>query len=486
MSSNRKLKVLYVSAEISPFARTGGLAEVAASLPGFIASYGNDVRAVMPGYKQIETDMEYRADFPVILGGKSETCIVREGSMNFKEKDLPGSIPVYFICNYNYFDRDGIYCFNDDGERFAFFCEAVLKMLPEIGFKPDIIHCNDWHTGPVCMLLKEKYAQSMFFKDTAAVFTIHNLQYQGNFHGGMFDLFDLSRELFTSEKSEFYGAFSFMKCGIAYADKINTVSRNYALEIQTPEYGEGMEGILKKRVKDLSGIINGISYEEYNPQKDTDLIKNFDAGSIEAKKDNKHALQKELGLPIADVPVIGIVSRLSGQKGLDLVLERIREFLAGEIQFVLLGVGEHYYEGAFKKLKKELPEKVGIHIGFDAQLAKRVYAGSDIFLMPSRFEPCGLGQIISLRYGTIPVVRETGGLAETVTDYSKHKKGNGFTFADFNSDSFEDALKRALAVYSNRNEWTRLVKLAMACDFSWGRSAEKYIGLYETALVKDI
>ncbi len=479
----KKLKVLFVSAEVSPFAKTGGLADVSGSLPGALAVEGNDVRVVMPRYRQINAEMKYKADFPVTIRGRSETCIIREGKLKYGEVGMPVSVPVYFIDSYAYFDRDGIYCFHDDGDRYAFFCKAVLQMLPKIGFKPDVIHCNDWHSGPICMLLKELYADDLYYKDIASLFTIHNLQYQGNFPADFTEVFGLPGEVFTPEKAEFYGSFSFMKTGIVYSDKVNTVSEKYAQEIQTPEYGENMEGILKARKKDLSGIVNGISYEEFNPETDKTIYKNFGLDSIEGKKENKAGLQKEMGLPVRNVPLLGIVSRLSGQKGLDLILQRAKDLFKNDLQFVLLGTGDPFYEERFKSLMNEYPEKISVRITFSADLAQKIYAGCDMFLMPSRYEPCGLGQIISLRYGTIPIVRATGGLAETITDYdADNKHGNGFSFTEFNAESFLDAVNRALKTYKDKDKWTELVRHALTSDYSWERSASKYLELYKAAL----
>ncbi len=473
MFENNKMKILFVSAEVSPYAKTGGLADVAGSLPPALAGLGADVRVVMPRYRQIDAKMEYLTDFPVRVGTKIETCIIRETKMN-------DNVPVYFVDNYNYFDRDGIYCYFDDARRYAFFCFAVLEMLPKLGFKPDIIHCNDWHTGPVCMLLKENYKNIDFYKDVASIFTIHNLKYQGNFPKEVFNLFNLSGHLFTPETSEFYGMFSFMKCGLVFSDKINTVSRVYAEEIQTPNYGEGMDGILKNRSQDLSGILNGLGYELFDPEKDPHIYFNYSKDTIHKKYENKKSLQKEMGLPQSDVPLLGVVSRLSGQKGLDLIMDKFKDMMEQDIQFVLLGTGDPYYENGFNELKKVYPDKLGLHIGFNAGLAQKIYAGCDMFLMPSRFEPCGLGQMISLRYGTVPVVRATGGLAETITDYNMNPvKGNGFSFAEFSADMLLDAVNRAVIMYRSKPaEWKKLVGKSMLQDFSWKKSAQSYMELY--------
>ena len=481
-----KLKILFVSAEMSPFAKTGGLADVAGSLPVALAELGHDIRVAMPKFRLIKGDFQYVTDFPVQIDNRVETCIIRKTEIPFKARGAVKSLPVYFTDSYTYFDREGIYGHFDDVDRFVFFCKAVLGMLPLIGFKPDIIHCNDWHTGPVSLLLKEQYAHDPFYNSISTVFTIHNLEYQGNFSNYALNLLNMGYDIFTSEKSEFYGMFSFMKTGLVYSDIISTVSAVYAKEIQTPQYGERLDGLLLKRTNDLYGILNGISYDEFNPETDKAIAKNYSAACYKDKKENKAALQKEMGLPVVDVPVIGLISRLSGQKGLNLIIEKIDNILAKDVQFVLLGSGDDYYQEQFRRIAAQYPGKIAIHIGFNAQLAPRIYAGSDMFLMPSRFEPCGLGQMISLRYGTIPVVRATGGLAETITDYdSDNEQGNGFTFNQFSSVEMLDAIERALKVYHDKpDEWDKLVVRALEADFSWDRSAKKYEDLYKVALKK--
>lgn len=482
----KKLKILFVSAEVSPFAKTGGLADVAGSLPKALEAMGNDVRVVMPRYRMIKHGMKYVTDFPVVMDQSRETCIIRETEVELADKDTKKSLPVYFVDNYRYFDRDSIYCHFDDADRFIFFCKAVLEMLPRISFQPDIIHCNDWHTGPVCMLLNEYYRKQSFYSDIATVFTIHNLEYQGNFSSDIVRLFNIGSGIFNTEKTEFYGMFSFMKAGLVYSDIISTVSEVYAKEIQTPQYGERLDGLLSRRSHDLFGIVNAISYDEFNPSKDSWIVKNYNAENWQGKKENKYALQKEMGLSLGDVPVIGLISRLSGQKGLNLIIEQIDNILKHDLQFVLLGTGDEYYENEFRSIESRYPEKMGVYIGFNATLAQRIYAGCDMFLMPSRFEPCGLGQIISLRYGTIPVVRATGGLAETVTDYDADRiKGNGFSFSEFSSVEMLKAVERALRLYTEEpDEWGRLVVKALTLDFSWSRSAQKYMDLYYLAMGK--
>lgn len=480
--SKKKLKVLFVSAEVDPFAKTGGLADVAGSLPKELSVLGHDVRVVMPRYGIIKVDAKYVSDFPVEMGKRKETCIVKESSI-FDANNQ--AIPVYFIENHNYFNRQGIYCYSDDAQRFILLCKAALEMLPFIDFKPDIIHCNDWHTGPICLMLKEKYSKKDFYKNMATVYTIHNLEYQGNFGVDVTKYLNLDEGYFVSSKTEFYGMFSFMKCGLVYADIINTVSKQYSEEILTPAYGEKMEGILVNRKEDLFGIVNGISYEEFDPSKDKSLYVNFDKTSAELKKTNKLALQNELNLTKSQAPLMGIVTRLTGQKGLELLLGSIEDFIKKEnVQLVVLGLGDEYYYKAFSALHEKYPSNVVAFFEFNTDLAKKIYAACDLFLMPSRFEPCGLGQMISLRYGTIPVVRATGGLAETIIDYDENNlEGNGFSFEEFSVNGFKLALNRALDVYKNNPEiWSELILRALNSDFSWKKPSRTYLELYELAV----
>lgn len=488
MGNNRKYKVLLVSAEVVPFAKTGGLADVAGSLPQALVSLGHDVRIVMPRYKKISETMRYVTDFPVHFDWRKETCIVRESSIEFNSDGVRERVPVYFVDSYHYFDRDYLYCYYDEAERFAFFCRAVMDMLPRINFQPDIIHCNDWHTGPICMMLKEQYRGMDYFRDIATVYTIHNLQYQGNYPPDTLKLFGMDEEVYTPDKVEFYGTFSFMKAGLVYADVINTVSETYAKQIQTAEYGERFEGLLRTRRDNLYGILNGINYDEFNPNTDSNIYANYSTDDMTNKVKNKTALQNELGLSAGDnVPVVGIVSRLTNQKGLDLIKEELKEIMKNDIQFAVLGSGDEYYEDFFREAKREYPGKIGVYIGFNAELAPRIYAGSDMFLMPSKFEPCGLGQMIALRYGTIPVVRATGGLKDTVHEFDPISgKGNGFTFGEYTGSALVKTLNRAVRLYREQPDaWRLLMRNAMQADFSWHKSAEKYVEIYGKAVEKN-
>ncbi|MDA8236032.1 MAG: glycogen synthase GlgA [Clostridia bacterium] len=479
---NQKLKILLVSSEVVPFAKTGGLADVAGSLPKALAAMGHDVRVVMPKYREVGKK-DTLCDFPVQVGNRKETAIVRQDTM---EAEGGNHVPVYFIDNYHYFDRDGLYLHRDEGERFGFFCRAVLEMLPKVGFQPDIIHCNDWQSGPIPLLLKDQYAKKPYYSKIATLFTVHNLLYQGNWDKGVLSFLGLDEKYFHPEAVEFYGQVSFIKTGLVFSDVINTVSNTYAVEIQTPEYGEGMDGLLRKRAGDLYGIINGLNYEEFNPATDPHIRKNYDFDSIQDKKVNKSALQEELGLAVKDVPLIGLVSRLVDQKGLDLIALVMDELLSADVQLVVLGSGDPHYEQLFKGFQVRYPDKLGVYIGFNAELAQRIYAGSDLFLMPSKFEPCGLGQLISLRYGTIPIVRATGGLKDTINEFDGETgKGNGFSFVPYLPADLLGAIKRGLTLFRNQPEqWGKLVANALREDFSWDRSAKEYIRLYHVALGK--
>lgn len=487
MMLDRNLKVLLVGAEVVPFAKTGGLADVMGSLPKALTAMGNDARIVLPRYQGID-NLTTVTDFPVKIGDRTETCIVRQSHIEAK---LPEGgtkhVPVYFIDNYHYFDREGIYCHFDDAERFAFFDAAVLEMLKPIGFQPDVIHCNDWQSGMIPFLLRERYSQQdSFYNRISTIFTVHNLLYQGNYNPDFMRVLGIGSEYFSPNSLEFYGQVSFMKAGLVYGDVINTVSKRYAQEIQTSEYGLGFEGLLRKRSQDLHGIVNGINYHEFNPETDPRIFRAYNSHSVQDKYENKFSLQKEMDLPVKDVPVIGLVSRLVDQKGLDIIAEIVDEMLNEDIQLIVLGEGDTYYEEMFARIRDRYPHKVGLYLGYNGILAQRIYAGSDMFLMPSKFEPCGLGQLISLRYGTVPIVRATGGLADTIVDYNMEtNSGNGFSFEAYDSAMLLKTVKRALRLYHDYPErWRGLVVSGMENDFSWNRSAAEYLELYDLAISK--
>ncbi|MCI2000876.1 MAG: glycogen synthase GlgA [Clostridia bacterium] len=472
MDTNKPIKVLIISSEVAPYAKSGGLGDVTGSLPVALRKNGVDVRVVMPKYKSIKNEYFIGCKY---LGSYETHLSWRKQPAGIIQKD--GDFTTYFIENNYYFGRDKYYGYDDDNERFAFFCKAALEILQFIDFIPDVIHCNDWQTGPLCLLLKEYFNKFADYKNIKTLFTIHNMQYQGIFPRYTLEMLEISDWCFDSV--EFYGSMSFMKAGLMYSDMISTVSSTYAKEIKTFQYGYGLDGVMRSRADKLCGILNGIDYEKNNPETDKRIYVNFSIDSIEKKKQNKLELQKQLGLNQKDVPMISIVSRLAEQKGLDLVSWVAEEILNRDIQLVLLGTGEKRLEDFFRDLAYRYPDKISTNILFDDTLAQRIYASSDMFLMPSLFEPCGLGQMFSLRYGTIPIVRKTGGLSDTVTHFDRNtKQGNGFVFEHYTSDGLLWAINEALSVYYS-DDWKYVVKNAMESDFSWNTSAKKYIELYK-------
>jgi starch synthase len=407
------------------------------------------------------------------LGG--EKASVFEGT-------LEANVPAYLVANENYFGREEVYGYEDDGERFVFFCWSIMKMIRILGWKPDILHCNDWHTGIIPNWLKTIYKDDPFFSRSSTVFTIHNLTYQGIFASGLLEFAGLAGQPLIPEV-EREDEINLIARGILFADVINTVSERYAREILTPAYGGKLLPILLKRHKDLFGILNGIDYEIWNPSTDEFIAANFDIRSLERRVENKLALQREANLPVnAEIPLIGIVSRLADQKGFDILSEAINSLMELDLQLVILGTGDSRYHKIFAKVAEENPTKAAVFLRFDPPLARRIYAGSDMFLMPSRFEPCGLGQMIAMRYGSVPIVRKTGGLADSVEDYNPERgSGNGFAFDEYSAESLLLAVKRALRVYLEEEEWRILMERGMRADFSWRASAQKYVKLYELA-----
>lgn len=476
------IKILVVSSEAAPFSKTGGLADVAGSLPKALLLQGNDVRLVTPRYRSV-SGVETLTDFPIAVGSRRETVIVRTSSIEAKSSQGKAYVPVYLLDNYHYFDRDHYYAYQDDGERFAFFDLACIELCERLDFIPDVIHCNDWQTGFIPLLVRNREKVNPVWSRTATCFTIHNLKYQGNFGKDILRILGVGDEYYNIDGVEYYGQVSFLKAGINFADVVNTVSVTYSREIQTPEFGEGFDGILRRRKDVLFGIVNGINFHEFNPASDPRIYRTYDSTDLAGKKENKYGLQRELGLLVGDRPLAGIVSRLVDQKGLDLVLDSVPEMISRGMQFVLLGTGDQYYEDKFRELAKRYPDSMAAVIGFNGVLAQRIYAGSDMFLMPSKFEPCGLGQLIAMRYGSIPIVRSTGGLADTVMDYDNvTSSGNGFVFREYTSQGLMGAIKRALTVFGDPDAWQRLVKRAMEMDFSWNKSAALYTELYIEAM----
>jgi len=471
---DNKLKVLYVSAECAPFIKVGGLGDVAGELPLKLKELGVDVRIVIPGNKDIDYPTEYKGDYPVNLGWRKETCIVRE--------IVNAPVKTFIIDNYHYFGRQGVYGHNDDGERFALFCAAVYEMILRFDFMPDIVHLNDWHTAPVAMLLRENEREHGELSEISIVYTIHNLEYQGVSSRSVFNLFGVKDVVFKVDRVEYYGCFNPMKAGINYADIINAVSKTSAKEMLTPKFGFGLEGVLKNREPAIRGVLNGISQNRWDPRSDEYIYCNYDQDDMEGKKKNKKELQKELGLNNSDAPLFAVVSRLVPNKGLELMEPAFEYILKNNNQLVILGSGERFYEKMFVELTEKYPGLASVNLEFNEEKARKVYAGSDIYLMPSRYEPCGLSQLIAMRYGSVPVVHKTGGLADTVIDEGTDKgSGTGFVFSKYSKDSFIRAIKKAINQYNDRDSWRQLVKRAMTTEYSWKSSALEYLSLYREA-----
>lgn len=472
------MKVLYVSSEALPFMASGGLGDVAGSLPQALRKRLIGCRVVMPMYdgisQELKNTMKFLTSLSVPVSWRRQYCGVFEAKVD--------GVIYYLLDNQYYFKRDGIYGYYDDAERFAFFSRAVLEMLPYIDFKPDIIHCNDWQSALTPLYYSVMYAQREGFENIKTVFTIHNIQYQGVYGKELLnDVLGIPESAYNL--IEYDGNTNFMKAAIECANRVTTVSPTYAQEILDPWYSHGLDTILNQRSWKLSGILNGIDTVNYNPETDKNIAANYSAEHPENKVKNKIDLQQNFGLPLReDVPVVGIVSRLVSHKGFDLVEAVLEEFVANnDVQVVVLGSGDWQYENYFKDLAGRYPDKVGTRIGFIPSLSRKIYAGSDIFLMPSKSEPCGLSQMIALRYGSIPIVRETGGLRDSITD-SGDGMGNGFTFSNYNAHDMLHTMYRALEGYKNTEGWQILVKRALESDFSWGRSANEYIKLYKSLL----
>lgn len=477
--SDKKMQVVFASAEAAPFVKTGGLGDVAGSLPRALVAAGADAIVMVPKYGTIASEytdrMEHVADFYVSLGWRNEYCGL--------ERLVIDGVTYLFIDNERYFKRDYPYGFFDDGERFAFFSKAVtesLQHLPE-GFQCDVLHCNDWHTALAPVFLREFYQGLPLYERVKTVFSIHNIAFQGQYADtilndilGMAHIPNAARQLRCDERS-----INYMQGALDYSDAITTVSPSYAWEIQTPEYGEGLDGILRRRSNVLSGILNGIDTDAWNPATDPMIHANYSAADMSGKKACKAALQEELGLEVRDDrPLMVMVTRLTRQKGMDLVTYALDRILSGGVQVAVLGTGD--YEEPMRYFANKYPGTCAARITFDNALSHRMYAGADMFLMPSLFEPCGLSQMIAMRYGTLPVVRETGGLRDTVAPYNQFTgEGTGFTFANFNGDEMGDAVFRGARLYwDDHAAWDQLVQNAMAADFSWVRSADEYMNLY--------
>ena len=479
------MRVLLASSEVFPFAKTGGLADVAGALPKALQKLGVDVRVIMPKYKGIE-----EKEFPITYGGFRISCPISQRIVDAEIVETRyNGIPVYLVDKDEYYYRDNLYStqdgdYIDNAERFIFFSKAILEATKVTGFAPQVIHCNDWETALVPVFLRALYRQDPLLSRIATLLTIHNLGYQGLFWHLDWHLLNLPWEYFTPSSLEFYGKINFLKGGVVFTDVLNTVSKKYSEEIQTPEFGSGLDGILRTRKDDLYGIVNGIDYDDWNPQKDPYIPAAFDADHLDKKGACKAALQRAFALPVDDtVPVVSSISRLADQKGFDLVSEGFEKLLSHNIQYILLGTGERKYHELFTELARKHPQAFSVKITYDNALAHLIEAGSDMFLMPSQYEPCGLNQLYSLKYGTVPIVRAVGGLDDTISDDpSRPGDQTGFKFHEYALDAMFEALERALTTYRNRNDWLSLMKRCMAQDFSWEKSAEAYHALYERAI----
>ncbi len=467
------MKILYASSEALPFIASGGLADVAGSLPVALNAAGNDCRVVMPLYSTIKKDLrdslKFICEFSVPVSWRNQYCGIYEGQAN--------GVTYYLIDNEYYFKRNTIYGHYDDAERFTFFSRAILEMLAHIDFKPDVMNCNDWQTALVPVFYNIYYKHLDEYKGIKTVFTIHNIQYQGQYGmdvcGDILGLPDYLKSIV-----EYDGCVNFMKGAFECADKITTVSPTYAEEILHPYFSHGLDPVLSGMQYKLTGFLNGIDQDVYNPETDPAIPAHFNVDNKAGKAICKRELLKEMGLPDGKEPVIGIVTRLVSHKGLDLVKCVFEEMVHLGYKFTILGSGEKIYEDFFREMAFRYPDRVAVTIGFIPDLAHRIYAGADIFLMPSQSEPCGLAQMVSLRYGTIPIVRETGGLKDSIKDCGG-KGGNGFTFKTYNAHDMLDATVRARAYYDQRMKWGKLVSHALREDFSWDKSAQLYIGLYK-------
>ncbi len=476
-----KLKILFLSAEVAPFAKTGGLGDVGGSLPKALHEMGHDVRVVMPAYQKIEAGYPGVSPMP---GTLSVPTGVGHLSAGVFQSTLPNSqVPIYFIAEGSLFNRPSLYGYGDDAYRFAFFSRAALELTLALAWKPDIVHAHDWHTAPALTWLSTAGQGYEQFRGIATIFTIHNLAHQGKTNWRIFDYMGLQTHSLAEEG---YDEVNFMARGIYHATMVNTVSPTYAREIMTPAGGAGLDSLLRHRHFDVHGILNGLDYEEWDPTTDSSLASHYDINHLEKRPHNRRALQSRANLPQRDnIPLVAMVSRLDWQKGLDItghVIHLLMNGYSGEAQFIVLGTGDPAYEEMFARLAAYHPEKMTAYLSYDANFAPLIYAGSDMFLMPSLFEPCGLGQLIAMRYGSVPVVRATGGLADTVADGE-----TGFAFHDYNADAFWHALQRAIYVYNvDKPRWQTIQQNGMQSDFSWQRSASGYQQLYEWAVARTI
>jgi starch synthase len=477
------MKVAMLASEVVPFAKTGGLADVAGALPKFLSPLGVEVRVLLPFYRETK-----KRDLPLHR-------VIESLEMEWNGEKVPfsvwesreGALGFWMIERDEYFDREFLYGtpkgdYPDNGERFAFFSKAALESLRHLNFRPDVIHAHDWQSAIALALLRFVYAQDPFFAFTRSLFTIHNLAYQGLFSKDTLSRIGLPDSLFNMEDLEFYGKVNYLKGGILYSTAVSTVSRRYSQEIQSPEFGHRLDGLLRKRRDRLFGILNGVDYADWNPTTDRHIVRPFDPTYLDGKKECRKDLLRAFGLNGVkeEAPVIGMVSRLAGQKGFDILCESLDAIFEKGAVLVILGTGEEVFQKALSAAREKHPESLGLRIAYDESLSHKIYGGSDMFLIPSRYEPCGLTQMYSLRYGTVPVVRATGGLDDTIQEYDPARgTGNGFKFQEYSAAALVASLQKALAAYQRKGAWRQLVQQAMACDFSWDVSAREYVRLYQ-------
>lgn len=483
------MKILIASPELYPFVKTGGLADVTGALPKTLHKLGAEVRVILPKHKGIE-----ELGFPMRYRNLRVSCQV---SQSFVDAEIVeseyGGVTAYLVEKDEYYYRDYLYStpdgdYLDNAERFIFFSKCIIEAMKVIDFVPDVLHCNDWETALVPFFLKTIYKNEPLFRDIATLLTIHNLGYQGLFWHHDMHLLNVGWEYFTPDYIEFFGKINFLKAGIVFSDIVNTVSKNYSKEIQTPEFGYGLDGILRTRKKDLYGIVNGIDYDEWNPETDSLLPAQYSAHDTSNKAICKKILQQTFALPVdQNIPLLATISRLADQKGFDLIATALEDMLAlaGGLQYIVLGTGDRRYHDLFADLAKKYPHSFAIKIAYDNGLAHLIEAGADMFLMPSRYEPCGLNQLYSLRYGTVPIVRGVGGLEDTIIDYTVDPRGGtGFKFHEYSKSDLLDAIAKALKTYYIKKEWSGLMQRGMSADFSWERSAQEYVTLYRKAIHK--
>jgi starch synthase len=486
------MRILFASPEVAPFAKTGGLADVAGALPAALARLGHEVKVVMPKYAAVDAKrwgLTAGDEITVRPAGREIRFTLWSGRLPDGPPDNP--VDCYFLAHEPFFGRPGLYQdkgkdYPDNLERFSAFSRAVLEVPQALGWQPEIVHANDWQTALAPLYLGREVRRSPGVPPPATLFTIHNLGYMGLFPADQFSLLDLPPSYFTSETLEFYGQVNLLKAGLLYATLLSTVSPTYGREIQTPEFGFGLEGVLQERRRKLFGVVNGVDYAQWSPARDPHLAARYDADQIEGKRICKRALQNACGLPVKAAPLIGMITRLTSQKGVDLVLDALEELMQLELQLVILGSGEPALEEALQRAAERYPTKLAVRLAFDEPFAHRIEAGADCFLMPSRYEPCGLNQLYSLRYGTIPIARRTGGLADTIIDATPGHlaagTATGLLFEAASGPALLHAVQLALSLYRQRSVWAGMVKAAMAADFSWDRSAREYVALYEQAI----